>query len=85
MAICAQAVLQPDGSYVLVLDPAVTDVTTCAYVVESGADFGLGSITKLSVTDAQEIAGSCWIPFVVAWGFKKLAQFTQEYGNEKVD
>lgn len=82
MAICAHAVQQQDGSYTLVLDPSQTDPTACAYVIESGAEFGQGSITKLSVEDAQVIAGAALVPLVVAWGFKTLAHFLKEYGNE---
>jgi len=71
MAICAIALLQPDGSYLLALDPAATDLHTCSYVVQSGAELG-NSIFSLSVEEGSLISAgivSCW---AVAWGIKLI-------------
>lgn len=71
MPICAVTVLQPDGSLLLALDPAVSDVSTCAYVVQSGAEVG-GSILSLSIEDGGLISAgivSCW---ALAWGIKSI-------------
>lgn len=50
MAACVRAIQQPDGSMALALDPAATDLTACAYVVESGAELS-NSFLQMSAAD----------------------------------
>jgi len=74
MAVCAKAVVQPDGSSLLALDPTVTDTATCAYVVETGADTAWHELGSMSIADAQVIGlyvGGVW---AIAWAFKAVAK-----------
>lgn len=47
---------------ILVLDPSVTDLTTCAYVVETGS--GLSQLLNLSAADGATYSAGiigCWV------------------------
>ncbi len=71
MPACAKAVQQPDGSLVLVLDPLATNLTSCTYVVESGAELA-NSLLNLTAQDGGLYAGgiiSCWC---VAYGIRSI-------------
>lgn len=74
MSVCAHAVLQPDGSYLLGLDPSVTNLSTCAYVVDTGTDSLIGDLASLSPDDAQEIALAVCGLWVIAWVFRLIAK-----------
>jgi len=75
MTICAKAVLQSDGSYLLGLDPSITDFSACTYVVESGSDFALYSLAGMTVSDATVISSAIVAVWAVAFGFRQLANF----------
>lgn len=81
MAICAIAVLQPDGSYLLGLDPSVTNPATCAYVVETGAESVIGSLGSLSVPDATLISACVFALWATAWGVKQVIRVLMENEN----
>ena len=72
MAVCAHAVLQPDGSYHLGLDPSVTDLSTCAYVVDTGSDSSLNTLLSMSIDEAEIIGASIAALWAVMYGFRKL-------------
>jgi predicted esterase YcpF (UPF0227 family) len=72
VAVCARAVLQPDGSFYLALDPTVTDLSTCAYVVEDGASNAWRELGNLSLENSQVIGVSVGLVWAVAWGFKMI-------------
>lgn len=74
MPTCARAILQPDGSYLLGLDPSETNPSTCAYVVETGTESLLGSMAALTPDDAQTIAVAVAGLWAVAWVFRLIAQ-----------
>lgn len=74
MAVCARAVLQPDGSHLLALDLAVTDLTTCAYVVETGSASGWRELGNMSIGDAQYISAYVGALWAVMWGFRMVAK-----------
>lgn len=74
MAVCAKAVLQSDGSYLLGLDPAVTDLSTCAYVVETGSVTGWSELGNLSIANAEEISAYVITVWAIAWGFRAIAK-----------
>lgn len=66
MPVCLRPVQQQDGSVLLALDSQATELTACAYVVESGADLGM-SLVSFSAQDGGLLSGvivSCW---AVAW------------------
>lgn len=63
MASCARGVQQPDGSIVLVLDPTAPDLSTCPYVVQSGAELS-NSLFSLTAEDGAYVSASiigCWV------------------------
>lgn len=83
MATCARAVQQPDGTYLLALDPSITQVSTCAYVVQTGGELALGSLLDLtpdqSLLISQYVAG-LW---ALAWTFKQVAHSLKGNENEQ--
>ena len=81
MATCAVAVQQADGSYLLSLDPSVTDVTTCSYVVQSGADLG-NSLLTMSVTDGLLISGAMVGVWGAAWCVTAIVRVIRGNQNE---
>ena len=82
MTICARAVLQGDGSFLLGLDPAVTDFSTCAYVVESGSDLALYSLASMTISDASVISSAIVVVWAIAFGFRQLAMFFNSNESE---
>lgn len=79
MAVCAKAVLQPDGSYLLALDPSVTDTSTCAYVVETGASNAWRELGNMSIQDAEVIGSYVMFVWAVAWAFKAIRNSIPNY------
>lgn len=62
MPICARGVQQADGSIVLALDPAAPDLSTCPYVVMSGAEVA-NSLFSLTAADGGLLSAGivgCW-------------------------
>lgn len=82
MAVCARAVQQPDGSFLLGLDPAVTDLTTCAYVVETGSATGWRELGNMSIDNATEIGSYVGVVWAIAWGFRAVAKSLSLQGPE---
>ena len=71
MPVCARAVPQPDGTLLLVLDPAATNLTTCAYVVETGPDIS-NSFLLMSAEDGGFFSAglvTCWM---TAYGIRSV-------------
>lgn len=63
MAACVQAVHQADGKLALVLDPVATDLSACAYVVQSGAELS-NSLFSLTAQDGAQLSAmiiACWV------------------------
>lgn len=80
MTICASAVQQPDGTYLLVLDPVNTNYSACAYVVESGSDLALSALANMTLDDANVIASGIALLWAIAFAFRQLAHF---FNSEK--
>lgn len=74
MPVCAHAIQQPDGSYLLGLDPSETNPSNCAYVVETGTESLIGSIADLSLENALVIAVAASAVWAIAWAFRQLAR-----------
>lgn len=74
MPVCARAIEQPDGSYLLGLDPTETNVTTCPYVVTTGAESGFASLFDLTPEEASLIAAAIALVWAIAWGFRLLGR-----------
>jgi hypothetical protein len=81
MAACAKAVLQPDGSYLLGLDPTVTDTSTCAYVVITQGDQTLLQLSSLSMDDAVVISMTVGVLWAGAWVYRMLANLLSNQGS----
>lgn len=83
MGVCAKAIAQPDGTLLLALDPTVTDTSTCAYVVETGASNAWSELGNMSVQDAQTISVYVGLVWAVAWGFRAVREsiFSVNEGN----
>ena len=75
MPVCARAVAQPDGSFLLALDPAVTDTSTCAYVVETGGETGWLQLSNLDIPGAEVISACVAGLWGIAWAFKAVVKF----------
>lgn len=79
MAVCAKAVLQPDGSLLLALDPSITDTSTCAYVVETGASNAWRELGNMSIHDAEVISAYVAGIWAVAWAFRAIRNSIPNY------
>jgi hypothetical protein len=71
MPTCAVAVLQPDGSLTLRLDPTAMDVSNCAYVVLSGSDAAT-SVWTLSREDGASFSAGIVSVWFTAFCVKQL-------------
>jgi hypothetical protein len=74
MPVCARAIQQPDGTLLLALDPTVSDTSTCAYVVETGASNAWTELGNMSIADAQLIGACVGGVWAIAWGFKAIGK-----------
>jgi hypothetical protein len=72
MGVCAKAIQQPDGTLLLALDPAITDTSTCAYVVETGASNAWTELGNMSMENAQEISAYVCLLWAIAWGMRAI-------------
>lgn len=80
MAACAQAIQQPDGSLVLQLLPAATDLATCQYVVQSGAELQ-NSLFSMTAQDGALVSTgviSCWAAAYVVRSIIEVIRGSQE-------
>lgn len=71
MPVCAQAVQQADGSLALVLDQTTTDVSTCAYVVQTGPEIA-SSLVAFSADDGAQVSAIIVSVWAAAWGVRVL-------------
>jgi len=81
MPVCARAVQQPDGSLVLVLDPAASDLSACPYVVQSGAEVA-NSLFSLSATDGAYVSAAIVSVWVAAYFARSLIHVVKPGGSE---
>lgn len=75
MPVCARAIQQADGSFLLALDPANTSPSTCAYVVDTGSESAWAELGAMTINDATVITGSVAAVWGIAWGIRLLANF----------
>lgn len=83
MPTCARAVQQADGSLALVLDPSEMNVSTCAYVVQSGSEIAAG-LVALSVEDGAKISTMIVSLWAAAWGVRAIISMIRGSSNETV-
>lgn len=72
MGVCAKTVRQDDGTLLLALDPSVTDTSTCAYVVETGASNAWSELGNMSIQNAELIGAYVGVVWALAFGFKAI-------------
>lgn len=82
MPICARAIQQPDGSFLLGLDPSVIDVSTCPFVVQTATE-SANSFLSISAQDGLTISYAIFACWAVAWAFKSLITTLQDDHNEQ--
>lgn len=75
MPVCAVPVKQADGSFLLGLDPSVTDSSTCPYVVETGGESGLSSLLSITASEAGLLSVAIASLWALAWGIRQLGKF----------
>lgn len=71
MAACARAIQQADGSLVLELMPTATDLSTCQYVVQSGAELS-NSLFSMTAQDGALASGAVIACWVTAYAVKSI-------------
>jgi hypothetical protein len=81
MAACAQAVQQPDGRLVLELMPAATDLSTCQYVVQSGAELA-NSLFSLTAADGAKLSSAIVSLWIIAYVFRSNISLIKGSTNE---
>lgn len=81
MAACARAVQQPDGTLVLVLDPAAPDLSTCPYVVQSGAELA-NSLFNLTAADGSYISMLIVSVWVAAYCVRSVINVVRKGSSE---
>jgi hypothetical protein len=86
MAVCAVPKPQPDGTVLLAIDPAVTDLSSCQYVIEeAGGSNAWRELGAMSIGDAQTIGAAMCLVWAVSWGFRALSRSistSEGYQNE---
>jgi len=71
MAACARAVQQADGSLALVLDPTAADLSTCPYVVQSGAELA-NSLFSLTAEDGAYVSTAIISVWIAAYFIRSI-------------
>lgn len=82
MPVCARAIQQPDGTLLLALDPANTNLATCPYVVEDGASNAWRELGNMSLDNAQEIGFSVGLLWIGAWAFKTIGRAIPSHNSD---
>jgi len=81
MAACVRGVQQPDGSVVLVVDSTASDLSTCPYVVQSGAELQ-NSLFSLSAEDGGYLSASIIGVWVAAYAIRSVINVVNTKGIE---
>jgi len=76
MAICAKGVYQTNGQWYLAIDFYNTNVTTCAYVIETpGSSLtAWQELGNLSIANAAVISVYVGVVWAVAWGARAIGK-----------
>jgi len=74
MPVCAKAIQQPDGTLLLALDPANTNLSTCQYQVDDGASNAWRELGNMSLSDAQTVTIAVGVMWASAWAFKAIGR-----------
>jgi hypothetical protein len=71
MPVCAQGIQQPDGKVLLALDPLATDLTACAYVVETGPEVG-NSLLSMTAQDGGIFSAGVIAVWMAGYGIRSV-------------
>lgn len=82
MPVCATAIQQSDGSYLLGLDPSNTNLSTCAYVVDTGSDSQIAQLMNLDPNTALVISSCVGALWAMAWGWRLLGTILSYEASE---
>ena len=82
MALCVSAATNQDGSLQLVPDPSKTDLSTCSYVLQTGAEVAESSLANLTPAQGLEISMAICALWATAWGIKQVANSLKGNANE---
>lgn len=84
MPVCARVIQQPDGALVLALDPAASDLSSCAYVVETGsATSAWSELGNLTIPQAQQVGMGVVLVWAIAWTFRVLAKSISSFESSQ--
>lgn len=72
MAVCAVAVQNSSGAYILQLDPARTDLSTCPYIIEDGSSNAWRELGNLTLDDAAVISTYVGVVWAIAFGMRLI-------------
>lgn len=73
MPVCVAA-HSSGGQLFLTLDPARTDLSTCAYLIEDGASNAWRELGNMSTENAIQIGMAVGLVWAGAWGIKQLVR-----------
>lgn len=83
MAICVKQTTVDTTPGVLQVDTSTTDLNSCAYVLQSGADYKNSQFLNLSIEDGAAIGGAIVACWTVAFCIRALINFIKESDNER--
>lgn len=81
MPVCARAIQQPDGSAALVLDTTATDLSACAYVVQTGAELG-NSLVSFTAQEGALLSSGVIAVWLAAYFIRGVIDVVQGSTNE---
>lgn len=81
MPVCARAIQQPDGTSALVLDTTATNLATCAYVVQTGAELG-NNLVSFSASDGALLSSGVVGVWMAAYGIRSVINVVRGSTNE---
>lgn len=81
MPVCAKGIQQPDGTILLALDPLAVNLTSCSYVVESGAELS-NSLLSLTAQDGGIWAGGVITVWMAAYAIRSVISIIRGSTND---
>lgn len=76
MATCVKVLSDGKGGPFLALDPSVSNVSTCAYVLQSGAEVG-NSILSMSAEDGALLSAGIVSVWAMAFAIRSIVNIVR--------